>query len=321
MTRAWGTADNTLEEAGSDHPLESIRAYLEADIVSDTKSSASKAAGLEEGDRSHQQKASFEPSQSFKLEYSLGTHRANLRSKSDALISVGKLPTAAADATLAVLAAEEECFELSDGYRYCVPPSLGKCLGLVKPKPFCILATIKQKKSPLLGQGHLSSVVGLPLVCTIFPPQKAPNHFERQENENATRLQKGVLENNHLPATGIQRIEAVGHWHCSTHTAVDLGEALMLIQLLAWFFAVPQRNLHPAGPLPQPMLPKAGQRRRNRTGLGQLIPPSPARHGPSALSPTHGPGHAMPGAAIAHYPLGRSNPTALQSCRVILIKG
>lgn len=63
---------------------------------------------MEEGDCSHQQKASFEPPQSFKLEYSLGTHRANLRSKPAALISAGKLPTAAADATLAVLAAEEE---------------------------------------------------------------------------------------------------------------------------------------------------------------------------------------------------------------------
>lgn len=58
-------------------------------------------AGLVEGDCSHQQKASFEPPQSFKLEYSLGTHTANLRSKPAALISVGKLPTAAADAKLA----------------------------------------------------------------------------------------------------------------------------------------------------------------------------------------------------------------------------
>lgn len=63
---------------------------------------------MEEGDCSHQQKASLEPPQSFKLQYSLGTHTTNLRSKPAALISVGKLPTAAADAKLAVLAAEEE---------------------------------------------------------------------------------------------------------------------------------------------------------------------------------------------------------------------
>lgn len=75
-------------------------------------------------------------------------------------------------------------------------------------------------------QGHLSSVTGLPLVCTILLPEKAPNHFKRQENWDATRLQKGVLDINHLPATGIQRIEAVGvknwefgctnwvHWGC-----------------------------------------------------------------------------------------------------------
>lgn len=59
-------------------------------------------------------------------------------------------------------------------------------------------------------QGHLSSVTGLPLVCTILLPEKAANHFKRQENGDATRLQKGVLDINHLPATGIQRIEAVG---------------------------------------------------------------------------------------------------------------
>lgn len=29
-------------------------------------------------------------------------------------------------------------------------------------------------------QGHLSSVAGLPLDCTIFPPRKALNHFKRQ---------------------------------------------------------------------------------------------------------------------------------------------
>lgn len=38
MARAWWTADNALGRAGSGHPLESIWAYLEADIVSNTKS-------------------------------------------------------------------------------------------------------------------------------------------------------------------------------------------------------------------------------------------------------------------------------------------
>lgn len=62
-------------------------------------------------------------------------------------------------------------------------------------------------------QGHLSSVAGLPLDCTIFPLRKAPNHFKRQENEDATRLKKGVLDINHLSATGIQRIQAGKKWN------------------------------------------------------------------------------------------------------------
>lgn len=74
-----------------------------------------------------QQKASFAPPQSFQLEYSLGTWTANLRTKPVPLISVGKWPTAAAGTKLAILAAEEETqHALSDWYRYCVPPRLGK---------------------------------------------------------------------------------------------------------------------------------------------------------------------------------------------------
>lgn len=39
----------------------------------------------------------------------------------------------------------------------------------------------------------------------------------------------------------------------AAYAAMDLGEALKLIQLLAWGIAIPQRNLHPAGLLLQPV--------------------------------------------------------------------
>lgn len=81
--------------------------------------------GLEEGDY----RASSLPSK--QLGYSSGTQAANLRTKPALLIPVGKSPAAAAEAALAVLAAEQGLVCTLTSFCW-VPPGLGKTCGVLE---------------------------------------------------------------------------------------------------------------------------------------------------------------------------------------------